>query len=104
MNFNLSHIKMCKSRNGYAMSAKFYINGIAVADFIDKGDGGLPSFYVYSNSEAKELFNTWEDALETLPEYYCSEYDMNLSIDKGMFIDLLHAAIVNKEDFKLLAA
>lgn len=100
MNFNLSHIKTAKSRNGFSMSAKFYIDGIAVADFRDAGDGGEPSFYVYENGKAD--FKKFENELEKQPPFFMENYGMELKVDKGLFIDLLHAAIINKQPLKFL--
>lgn len=102
MNFNLYNIKMAESRNGLSMSAKFHINNVYVADFIDKGDGSQPSFYFTIHPEAKKLFNEMKAKIEELPPVYIAAYDMELKIDEYLFIDLIHAAIVEKKPFKLL--
>lgn len=104
MIFNLTNIKTAKSRNGFSMIAKFHINGIFVADFEDKGDGSQPFLYINRNPTAMELFAEFDSKIEALPEMYVEQYDMNLKIDKYFFIDILHAAIINKTEFKLLAA
>lgn len=100
--FDLQNIKTAQSRNGFSMSATLLINGVSVCDFIDKGDGSAPDFYICSNNSAKDLFTVWEAYLQTLADIEVNGY--NLSIDKGLFIDLLHAATINKQDFKLIAA
>ncbi len=104
MNFNLRDVKYAESRNGYAMYAKFFINDIFVAHFIDKGDGSQPDFKFTIHPQAKPLFNELKSRLETLPEVFIEEVGMELKIDEYLFIDLLHAAIINKQEFKLLAA
>lgn len=104
MKFKLTNIKTAQSRNGFSMSAKFWINEIYVADFIDKGDGSQPSLYINPIPMAAELVAEFDAAIETLPPIYDKEYEMNLKIDRYFFIDMLHAAQVNKTEFKLLAA
>ena len=104
MKFNLTDIKMAKSRNGLSMSAKFWINDIHVADFEDKGDGGQPNLYINCDPVSLKLAAEFDAAIESLPELYIKEYDMNMKIDQYFFIDMLHAALVNKTEFNLLAA
>ena len=102
MKFNLSNVKTAKSRNGLSMTAKFFINDLFVADFEDDGNGGEPFLRVNKTEAAKSLFTQFEQSLETLPEIYFKEYDHHMKIDKYFFIDMLHAAIVNKQKFNLL--
>ena len=104
MTYNLTNIKTSRSHNGYAMSCLFLIDGITVANFVDKGDGSEPTFYGNPNDTAKKLMAEFENKLAGLPEIYMPDYGMDLKIDRSLFIDLLHAAIVNKTEFKLLAA
>lgn len=103
-NYNLTNIKTKRSRNGYAMSATFQINGIDVATFEDKGDGSAPGYCIYCNPDALKLAAEFDSDIEMLPELFIEQYGMNIKIDIPMFIDMLHAAIVNKTEFKLLAA
>lgn len=102
MLFNLTDIKTKKSRNGLGMTAKFWIDNVHVADFEDKGDGGQPFLYINTDSESLRLFAKFDVGIESLPLLYVEKYDMEIKIDQYMFIDLLHAAIVNKTAFKLL--
>jgi hypothetical protein len=105
MKFNLTEIKTAPSRNGLSMTAKFWIDGIYVADFEDKGDGGQPFIYInIYDRKAMELFAQFDAAIDMLPEIYFKEYDHHMKIDQYFFIDMLHAAIVNKQEFKLLEA
>lgn len=105
MLFNLTDIKTFKSRNGYGMTAKFWINNIHVADFQDNGDGGQPFLYInLFDSDATKLFAEFDAAIDELPELYIESFDHYIKIDQYFFIDLLHAALINKTEFKLLAA
>lgn len=103
MQFNLTDIKTAKSRNGLSMTAKFWINDVFVADFEDKGDGGEPFLYINMNSEAMQLAAQFDSAIEGLPKIYIQYLDTEIKIDQYLFIDLLHAAIADKTEFKLLA-
>jgi len=97
--FDLMSIKTSESRNGYSMSCVLLINAYPVCKMNDRGDGSEPSFEIIN----KTLFQEWETSLSLLPPVFIPEYQMELSLDKGMFIDLLHAALVNKTKFKVLA-
>jgi len=105
MNFNLTDIKTTPSKNGLSMTAKFWIDGIYVADFEDKGEGGEPFLYInIYDRKAMELFAKFDAAIEILPEIYIKEYDYWMKISQYFFIDMLHAALINKSEFKLLEA
>lgn len=104
MKFNLTDIQMAPSRNGYSMSAKFWINDVHVADFEDRGDGGEPLLYINMNPEALKLAAHFDAAIEQLPPIYHKKYDQWMKIDQYMFIDMLHLALETKSEFKLLEA
>lgn len=99
MKFQLMNIKNQESRNGFSMTCDLLINNFPVCRMRDKGDGSEPSFDIFNH----KLYSEWEFNLSTLPPVYIAEYDMYLEISKCMFIDLLHASLVNKTNFKLLA-
>ncbi len=104
MIFNLTNIETFDSRNGYGMTAKFWINNVFAADFSDDGDGSQPNIYLSkTNVEGIALFEEFMNELKALPEIYLEAYETHVQIDQYLFIDLLHAAIVNKTEFKLLA-
>lgn len=99
MKFELMNIKTAESRNGFSMTCDLLINRFPVCRMRDRGDGSEPSFDIIN----PKLYSEWEIALSTLPPVYIEQYQMDLQIDKCMFIDLLHAASVNKTKFKLLS-
>lgn len=99
MKFKLISIKTSESRNGYSMKCTLLINNFPVCKMDDRGDGSEPMFEVIN----KPLFQQWEKALESCPPVYVPQYEMDLTLDKGMFIDLLHYAMVNNKKFNLLA-
>jgi hypothetical protein len=59
--------------------------------------------HIYCNPTALELAAAFDAEIENLPAMYVKEFDTEIKIDQYFFIDMLHAAIVNKQDFKLLA-
>lgn len=103
MQFNLTDIKTADSRNGFSMTAKFWINDTYVADFEDRGDGSEPFLCINMNPQAMQLAAKFDAAIEGLPKIYIDHLDTEIKIDLYLFIDLLHAAIINKTEFKLLA-
>ncbi len=104
MKYNLTDIQTAKSRNGCSLYAKFWIVGVMIGEIYDKGDGSEPTFVLSKSIGAKILYNKFISEIETLPEMYIEQVDMEIKIDQYLFIDLLHDSIVTKTEFKLLAA
>lgn len=97
---------MAPSRNGFAMTSKFWINGVYIATFVDDGNGGQPDWTDknFADPRAADLYCKWVEGLEDLPAIYLQEYDHHMVIDQFFFIDMLHAALINNTEFKLLEA
>ena len=100
MKFNLKNVKTWNSRNGYGFCGTLVINNIDVCTMIDPGDGSQPRFEVLN----KELFSKWEAGVKQIGEIFIPDYGCSVVVDNGLFIDLLHSALINKTDFNLLTA
>ncbi len=98
-NYNLKNIRTWNSRNGYGMSATLLINEKEVCDLYDIGDGSQPKL----TAKNEVLFNQLNRKIHELPELFIEEYGCELKIDMPLFIDMLHYALVNKTEFKLLS-
>lgn len=93
MKFNLINIRTASSRNGFSMSCTLVINTTKVCNFIDKGDGSMPSFEVLDT----ELYNIWVEGVSQIGEVYVDGIG-EVEVDTAMFIDLLHYAMELKSD------
>jgi hypothetical protein len=103
--FNLTEIHTAPSRNGFSMTAKFWINDIFIGTFEDKGDGGQPFIWAnHGSKEASDLYAILLQELEKLPPIYLPEFDDSIKIDEYFFIDLLHAALDSKQNTLTMAA
>lgn len=98
--FNLHNMRMWPSRNGYGMSCVLTMNGKAVCDYYDAGDGGQPDVDIINPLIFKEL----EEALIKLPPVHYADFDTHIKIDVCGFIDALNYCLETKTPFTLLDA
>ncbi len=96
--FQLKNIQTAPSRNGFSLIADLYINDRWTLTIDDRGDGSYPNIVVHDRWMNYQM----EEILKELPEVYFPAFDHFIKIDMGLFIDLLHASIVEKREFKIL--
>lgn len=96
--YNLINIQTAPSRNGYSLKATLTIDGLDACTIQDDGDGSEPIFRTIN----LDLYTQLKKDISLLPPVYVKAYDMEMKIDVGLFIDILHLAIVNKTEFNLL--
>jgi hypothetical protein len=98
MKFDLTNVKMAKKGNCVHLFATLLIDNTAVCNINDPGDGSEPAFDIIN----LQLFRKWEKAVSELPMIHLPAENIDLPVDKGLFIDLLHSAKTYNTEFTLL--